>query len=184
MTKIDKIVCAFFVAVAVFYAGGKGGSVRFPRTDPEVWYLMDTGSVVSNDSVHVRFARNLIVPGSANVFMDGMDVAYTNDSDWAVYSFPAYSNRFDALTIDGFDFPFQAATNFNWIVYTDYVPGPIVHTNGVAFVVWQTANSTNRLVTYRTGIYAGAARLAPNPAITNSPPMPAVMLSIPTEANQ
>lgn len=186
MTKLDKIVFCVFAALAVLWAGGKGGRVLFPRVDPEVWYLMDGGSAVSNNCVYVRFVRNPILPGSANIIMDGMDVAYTNEEDWAEHSFPAYSNRLDQLLINGFDLPWPDATNFNWAVYTDWTPSPIIHTNGVAFVLWQQGNATNRLVTYRTGVYTNAVRLAPNPTITNSPPMPAVMLMAsptPTEAN-
>ena len=184
MKKVDRIVFCIFAALAVLWAGGKA-KVIFPRVDPEVWYLMDGGSAVSNDVVSVRFVRNPILPVSANIFMDGMDVAYTNDEDWATHSFPAYSNRIDQLSENGFDFPFQNATNYNWSVYTDWTPSPIIHTNGVAFVMWQQGNATNHIVTYRTGVYADARKLAPNPWITNSPPMPAILLSTPTptEAN-
>ena len=184
MKKLDRIVFCIFAALAVLWAGGKA-KVIFPRVDPEVWYLMDGGSAVSNDVVSVRFVRNPILPVSANIFMDGMDVAYTNEEDWATHSFPAYSNRIDALEINGFDFPFQNATNYNWSVYTDWTPSPIIHTNGVAFVMWMQGNATNRLTMYRTSVYTNAVRLAPNPWITNSPPMPAILLSTPTptEAN-
>ena len=175
MKKVDRIVFCIFAALAVLWAGGKA-KVIFPRVDPEAWYLMDGGSAVSNDVVSVRFVRNPILPASANIFMDGMDVAYTNDEDWATHSFPAYSNRIDALEINGFDFPFQNATNYNWSVYTDWTPSPIIHTNGVAFVMWQTANSTNSMVTYRTGVYVCNSRLAPCPSITNSPPLATIQL--------
>ena len=146
---------------------------------------MDAGSAVSNDCVYVRFVRSPLLSSSANIFMDGMDVAYTNDEDWAEHSFPAYSNRLDALDFNGFDFQYPNATNYNWAVYTDWTPSPIIHTNGVAFVMWQQGNATNRLTMYRTSVYTNAVRLAPNPWITNSPPMPAILLSTPTptEAN-
>ena len=185
LAKIDKIAFCIFATLAALWAGGKG-RVMFPRTDPEAWYLVDAGSAVSNDCVYVRFVRNPILPSTANIFMDGMDVAYTNDEDWATHSFPAYSNRLDALAVDGFDFPYPNATNYNWSVYTDWTPSPIIHTNGVAFVMWQTGNATNHIVTYRTGVYADSRKLAPNPWITNSPPMPAIQLMTsptPTEAN-
>lgn len=184
MKKLDRIVFCIFAALAVLWAGGKA-KVVFPRVDPEVWYLMDGGSAVTNDVVSVRFVRNPILPVSANIFMDGMDVAYTNDEDWATHSFPAYSNRIDALASDGFDFPYPNATNYNWSVYTDWTPSPIIHTNGVAFIMWQQGNATNRLTMYRTSVCTNAVRLAPNPWITNSPPMPAIQLSTPTptEAN-
>lgn len=182
MKKLDRIVFCFFAALAVLWAGGKA-RVVFPRTDPEAWYLMDGGSAVTNDVVSVRFVRNPILPPTASVFMDGMDVAYTNDEDWATHSFPAYSNRLDQLEENGFDFPFPNATNYNWSVYTDWTPTPIVHTNGVAFVLWQQAGGNGRRLTvYRTGVYADQSRLAPNPWITNSPPSATFSLS--SAANQ
>lgn len=181
MKRINRIVFCFFAALATIYAGGKA-KILFPRTDPEVWYLMDGGSAVSNGCVYVRFVRNPILPPTANIFMDGMDLAYTNDSDWAKHSFPAYSNRLDALEINGFNYPYPDATNYNWVVYTDWTPTPTVHTNGVAFIIWQTSNSTNSMVTYRTGVYVGDRRLAPCPSITNSPPLATIQL-LSQEAN-
>lgn len=166
--NINKAVFCIFVVLATIYAGGKA-KVIFPRIDPEVWYFMDSGSVVSNNVVSVRFVRNPILPGSANIFMDGMEMCYTNADDWAEHSFPAYSNRLDQLITNGFDLPWPDATNYNWAVYTDWTPSPQVHTNGVAFVAWSIGPATNNIVTYRTGIYTNQTRLAPNPWITNAP---------------
>ena len=50
--------------------GGSKGRITYPRTDPDVWYLKDNGSFVSNDFVRVSFAKNLIVPNSANFFIE------------------------------------------------------------------------------------------------------------------
>lgn len=157
----------FFVAVAgITLYGGSKGIIHFPFTDPEVRYLTDTGSAVSNDFVHVSFNRSVLVPNTASFYIDGCDVLYTNAEDVAAYAFNAYSNTFDRMTVP-FDMPYQAATNFNWYAYTDWTPPIAVHTNGVAFVVWQIGSTTNNLSLTRTGVYTNSVRLAPNPAITN-----------------
>lgn len=172
----------FFIGVvlATLYGGAKHtATVTYPRTDPETWYLMDSGSYVTNDAVHIAYTKNLVVPNSANIFIEGLELCYTNQSDWAEHSFLAYSNTLGNAT-SPFDMPFHAATNFNWVVYTDWAPGPATHTNGVAFVAWQIGASkpTNDLAMVRTGVYADALKLAPNPAITNGIPPEAGSRSI------
>ena len=174
MKKINanKVVFLIGAVLATHFGGSKGfyGRVNYPRTDPEVWYVMDNGSYVTNDAVHVAIVRNLVVPSSANFFLYGLESAYTNDNAWAEHAFCAYSNTFDRMTVP-FDFAFPAASNYNWIGFTDWVPPPVTHTNGVAYVGWQigAGKAINELAPYKTGIYADGAKLAPSPAITNGP---------------
>lgn len=160
--------------IATLYGGAKHvvGKITYPRTDPEIWYLMDNGSYVTNDAVHVAFNRNLIVPASAWFYLYGLEISYTNESDWAEYSFCAYSNTFTQIS-QPFDFDYPAATNFNWIAFTDWTPPPVTHTNGVAYVAWQIGRgrSIYELVPYRTGVYTNGVRVAPSPAVTNGPPI-------------
>lgn len=162
------------VAMATLYGGAKHvvGKITYPRTDPEVWYLLDNGSYVTNDAVHVAFSRNLIVPASASFYLYGLELSYTNQADWAEHSFCAYSNTFARIS-QPFDLPHPAATNLNWIAFTDWTPPPVTHTNGVAYVAWQIGfdKSMNELVPYRTGVYTNGVRVAPSPAITNGPPV-------------
>ena len=174
----NRIVFAIGVVLATLYGGSKG-IITYPRTDPEVWYLQDNGSYVTNDAVHVSFTRNLIVPATAMFYLYGLECSYTNQSDWADYSFCAYSNRFESMALP-LDVPYQNATNFNWIGFTDWTPTPTVHTNGVAFVAWQIGadKPTNDVAMIRTGVYADALRLAPNPAITNGVPIESSARSI------
>ena len=168
------------------YAGAKHFMARitYPRTDPETWYLMDNGSYVTNNAVHVAFTRNLIVPDSAMFYLYGLESSYTNESDWTDHSFCAYSNSFAAITVP-FDFAYTAASNFNWLAFTDWTPAPQTHTNGVAYVAWQIGadKPTNNVALIRTGVYVNALRLAPNPAITNGVPPVAGARSI-TEENK
>lgn len=162
-------------AMACLYGGSKSftGTVTFPRTDPETWYLMDNGSYVTNDIVKVVYARNPVVPSSAMIFVDGCDHSVTNADRWLTHAFQAYSNTIAQAGIE-FTVPYPAATNFDWIAYTDWTPPPVVHTNGVAFVSWQigVGKATNDLAMTRTGVYLLGERLAPNSAITNSPAFP------------
>ncbi len=170
----------FLLAVigATMYGGSKGfvGSVTFEQTDPEVWYLRDAGSAVSNDYVHIAFTKNVIVPDSAFVYVDALESCYTNASDWAehaiqVWGAPIGETGTLADGVRSFDIPFDNATNYNFLVYTDWTPGPVTHTNGVAYVTWQVGanKSINDIAITRTGVYTNSVKLAPNPAITNLP---------------
>lgn len=177
---LDSLLVAPFVVGLVFYGGGKiTTSITYPRTDPEVWYLANNGSYVTNDAVHVAFTRNLVVPQTAWFYLYALDQAYTNQADWAEHSFCAYSNTFANMSVP-FDFAYPAASNFNWMAFTDWTPPPVTHTNGVAFVAWQigSGKSINEIVPYRTGVYTNAFRIAPSPAITNGIPLEAGARSI------
>ena len=177
-SNANRIAFAVAVALATHYGGSKGW-IHYPQTDPEVWYLHDSGSYVTNNAVHLSFTRNLIVPATAMFYLYGLELSYTNQSDWADHSFCAYSNRFESMSVP-FDFAYDAATNFNWIGFTDWTPPPVTHTNGVAFVAWQigSGKSINEIVPYRTGVYTNAFRIAPSPAITNGIPLEAGARSI------
>ena len=183
---LDAFLIAPFVVGIIFYGSTKiTTTITYPRTDPEVWYLQNNGSYVTNDAVHIAFTRNLIVPQTANFFIYGLDCSYTNQSDWADYSFMAYSNTFQNMSVP-FDFVYQYASNFNWIAFTDWTPPPVTHTNGVAYVAWQigTNKSINDIVPYRTGIYTNSVRLSPSHAITNGPNTTINLLSTPQQETQ
>lgn len=152
--------CVFLVSVALMtlYGGSKGtGRIVYPTTDPEVRYLLDNGSYVTNDAVRVAFTRNVLVPSTANFYLDRCEIKYTNEAEIVAHIVNAYSNTFDRMTVP-FDFAFAAATNHNWYAYTDWTPSPIVHTNGVAIVNWLIGGKTNHLALVRTGIYTNAAK--------------------------
>lgn len=181
--KVDALLVAPFVLFFAYYGGSKiASTVTFPRTDPETWYLMDNGSYVTNDWVHVAYTKNPIVPNTASIFIEGLSLSYTNQSDWAEHSFLAYSNTLGTAT-SPFDMPYPAASNFNWIVYTDWTPPPTTHTNGVAYAAWQRpiSGATNILATVKTGIYIGPLRLSPPAAMTNGVPTTATLLSTPQQ---
>ena len=67
--------------------------------------------------------------------------------------------------------PFAGAISNDFQFFTTYTPGPVVHTNGVAVIMWQKSinGGSDRVVPIRTGIYADGLRVAPSPALTNGP---------------
>ena len=116
-------------AVCTIY-GGRKGTITYPYTDYELRYLVDNGSYVSNDYVHVSFTR-IVAPATADFFISFRQVDSTNDIDWAVFT----NTTFAALSIP-FDIPYANATNYDWICYTTWTPGPTVQTNGVWHSYW------------------------------------------------
>lgn len=128
---------AFAVVACVCTIYARKGRVTFPRTDPTVSYLVDRGSYVTNDLVHIEFTRT-IVPDSATMFVDYRPVESTNDADWVTHSSRTFAEWSPPLEI-----AFDNATNYDWVVYTDWTPGQTVRTNGVWQAVW--GQSTNKV---------------------------------------
>ena len=143
------------------YAGSKGfiaGRVYFPFTDPETKYLVDSGSYVTNDYVHVDFTR-FLAPDSANLYVDACPVASSNVT---ADSFSVWEGTIGEFAAPR-DIPYSAATNFNWYVYTDWTPGPAVHTNGVLQLIGrQDMAGKGFFVPSRTGIYEDGRKIAPS----------------------
>ena len=186
---LNALVFAAAVVVATIYGGTKPtpATITYPRTDPETWYILDNGSTVEPDAVQLKFTRNLVVPASAWFWLYALDRSYTNQSDWAEHSFAVYSNQFaniSATAAADFSVQYPNATNYNWIGFTDWTPGPVVHTNGVALVNWRSIHdTTNAVAPYRTPVYFNWRRVAPSPAITNGPPTTATRATT-TEVTQ
>lgn len=125
-----KPMLIFFVA-ATLYGGAKHfATVTILNTDTDAVYLIDRGSFVTNDYVHLDFTT-VVIPQTANLFIYRRQVDSTNDIDWTEHL---------ATTIGEFsppqDIQFPLATNFNWIVFSDWTPGPAVETNGVWYAYW------------------------------------------------
>jgi len=162
----SKVILTPLVVSLCLYGGGKAiiGKIIFDYADYETRYIFNNGSFVTNDWVHIAYSKSVLLPDSANIFVDRVEVQYTNAEDIASHFLPTYSNTVGAAGLD-FNIPFDYATNFNWHIYTDYVPGPASHTNGVALILWQTSKpgvATNVIVPTRTGIYIDALKVAPN----------------------
>ena len=152
---------ALLVMVAVMYGGGKGTrNVNFPRTDIEQAYLVDAGSYVTNDMVHVAFT-SFLVPQDAPIFLAYWPDGSTNETDMVT----AYS-----ATLAEFprplDFYFENAISNRWYCYTTWTPGPAVQTNGVWQTIWMTDRREGRdLIPIRTWIELDGERIAPPAAV-------------------
>ena len=184
--KLRAVWIASFVLACIYCGATKTptGTITYPYTDPENRYLIGGDSYITNDYFHIQFTRNLVVPSSAWFYFEICPLSITNQDDWADNAICIYSNQFSNITLP-LDLYYPAATNYNAIGYTDWVPGPVTHTNGVAYVTWAigVGKMTNNIAITRTGVYTVIGseeegddvivnRVAPNPAITNSPPIP------------
>ena len=118
-----------FVAGMIVYGSTKA-RVTYPMTEAGRAYLVDRGSYVTNDFVHIDFERR-IVPDDAALVIERRVVASTNDTDWAEF----LRTTFAAFAVPT-DLPCAGATNWTWIVYADWAPGPSVHTNGILETKW------------------------------------------------
>ena len=125
----DLVALALLGAACVLY-GGRKGTITYPYTDYEMRYLVDNGSYVASNIVHVAFSR-YVAPASADFFISFRSVDSTNDLDWVVFT----NTTFSAFTVPA-DIEYPAATNFDWICYTTWTPGPTVLTNGVWHSYW------------------------------------------------
>ena len=144
--------------LAALYGGTKSAGVSYPRTESGTAYLTDNGSSVTNDAVVLNFTRSSLVPDDAWLFLDACPLSVTNAADVAANCVTVYSNQFSDIELP-LTVAYENATNFNWIAYTDWTPGPVVHTNGVVNVAWLKAKgemppSAIRVVPLRTDVAA------------------------------
>lgn len=120
---------AVFVGAFVFYGATKG-HISYPYTDFEKRYLVDNGSYVSNDFIHVDFTR-VLAPSTADLHIDYRQWQSTNDEEWVSF----IDTTFAEFQVPK-DLPFNLATNFDFVVYTTWTPGAAVQTNGVWHSYW------------------------------------------------
>lgn len=170
--KVDALIVAPFVLCMIFTGSTKHGSVTYPYTDVEMRYLIDAGSYVTNDYVHVAFTKSPVVPDSADFLGFCRPMDSTNDLDWVQFLETTFAAFHSPSNV-----PFAGAISNDFQFFTTYTPGPVVHTNGVAVVNWQQnfERDGRYLATIRTGVYTNGFRIAPNPGITNGPPAILIM---------
>lgn len=109
-------LAAILAVVCVFYGGGKS-SFSFDTG------LRDNGSYATNDTVHIAWTY-IGIPSASSIYIAYRETGTTNvwnDLGETVAS---------ALSWDA---TVQNATNYDYLVYSTYVPPAPVHTNGV----WQ-----------------------------------------------
>ena len=136
----------------------KKDPIGFLRTDPEIVYLIDNGSYVSNNIVHLEFSTRLLPP-SAELFLDYIPKSesaesqnYTTHLSGTVESIPNIV-----------EFEFENAISNRWIFYTTYTPGPNVHTNGVAVAEFIKATKYDNIaVPKRSTIWENGEMIYPS----------------------
>ena len=133
--------------------------VQFWSASTDTVYLIDCGSYVSNNLVHIEFETRLL-PDSAMIFLDY--IAKGEEPNASNYS------TFKAMTSAEWprdiDFEFEGAISNKWVMYTTYTPGPVVHTNGVAVAEFLKAQKyDNVAVPKRSTIWQDGKMLWPLP---------------------
>lgn len=145
---------AVFVGAFIFYGATKG-TISFPYTDFEKRYLIDNGSYVTNDFIHVNFTR-IIAPSSADFHIDYRQTGSTNDEEWATL----VDTTFGEFTVPQ-DIPFPMATNFDFAAYTTWTPGAAVQTNGVWHSYWGLDHKLHfHMIPVRTAIRLDGTTIA------------------------
>jgi len=156
-SRLSTAVFLFSCIVATLYGGSKRGTISYPRTDADIAYLIDNGSYVSNDAVRVSFIR-AVAPLSAPILIDYRPIQSTNELDWVNFTNTTFSAFNQPQTID-----FESATNFNWVVYTTWTPGPSVITNGLFHAYWGLdSKKKTYVIPVRTSVIENSAVIAPN----------------------
>ena len=105
--------------------------------DPEIKYVYDTGSYVTNSYVHLEF-KTIGLPDEAPIIFGFLPGGSTNEADFVTVLnmtrlewVDQYANDDEAVVTDvswGFN---GEATQYQWYLGTTYVAPPSVHTNGV-----------------------------------------------------
>ena len=110
-----KLLCVFCVVCAVMYGGSKGVYIRWDTG------LHDNGSEITNDTVAVRWIYSGI-PSASSVFIDYREAGSTNEWD-SLGETVASALEWTGILAN--------ATNYEYWVYSTYIPPVPVHTNGV-----------------------------------------------------
>ena len=137
----------------------KDERVQFWHASTDTVYLIDNGSIVTSNKVHIAFQTRLL-PGSAMIFLDYRP----KDAEPSAENY----STFQAMTADEWprevDFDFEGALDYMWVMYTTYTPGPVVHTNGVAVAEFLCSPKYNNVaVPKRSTIWEDGKMLWPLP---------------------
>lgn len=148
---------AVFAVLACFLTrAAQKHLVSYPLTDPTTAYLTDAGSWVDSDTdvVHIDF-RRIIVPDSAMLYVDRLCLT-EGDESWE----NVFAATFGETPLP-LEITCQNATNYRWIVYTDWTPGPSVQTNGVWHANWGLDRRSRRyLIPLRTAVQIDGETIA------------------------
>ena len=166
--KMGKAGTFIFLLVSGFMVFGtfppekeknKNEKVQFWSASTDTVYLIDCGSYVSNNLVHIEFETRLL-PDSAMIFLDYIP----KDAEPNASNYSTFKAMTSAEWPRKVDFDFECATSNKWVMYTTYTPGPVVHTNGVAVAEFIKAQKyDNVAVPKRSTIWEDGKMLWPLP---------------------
>lgn len=123
--KRHAAIASLLAVAAIIVGGTKPGRVTV--NDP---YIIDRGSFVTNDYVHVAVAARFdFIPSDMEILVWSRTVGSTNATDWV----PVVRTEEGPYQLREFplDIPFPLAISNDFMVAANYVPPPVVHTNGV-----------------------------------------------------
>lgn len=133
--------------------------VQFWSASSDTVYLIDNGSYVSNNLVHISFVTRLL-PDSAMIFLDYIPKGAEPNAE----NYSTFKAMTSAEWPRDIDFEFEGASSNKWVMYTTYTPGPVVHTNGVAVAEFIKAQKyDNVAVPKRSTIWEDGKMLWPMP---------------------
>lgn len=148
-------VAVFAVLAGVCCWAAQKRLVSFPRTDPAQAYLVDRGSYVDSETgvVHIDFDR-IIVPDSAMMFIDRR--RREDGAEWV----NMVSETFADVPLP-YETSFEDAADWEYVVYTDWTPGPSVQTNGVWHAMWGRDRKSGRhAIPVRTAVRVDGRTIA------------------------
>ena len=114
---IERVLAGVFVVGFAYYGSTKHGAPSVRWDDG----LADNGTLITNDTVAVRWTYSGI-PSASSVFIDYREAGSTNE--WLNLAETLASAQEWTGTLAN-------ATNYDYWVYSTYVPPVPVHTNGV-----------------------------------------------------
>lgn len=166
--KMGKAGTFIFLLVSGFMVFGtlppakeknKNDKVQFWSASSDTVYLIDNGSYVSNNLVHISFVTRLL-PDSAMIFLDFIP----KGAEPSAENYSTFKAMTSAEWPRDIDFEFEDAISNKWVMYTTYTPGPAVHTNGVAVAEFLKAQKyDNVAVPKRSTIWQDGKMLWPLP---------------------
>lgn len=136
----------------------KRDRVTFLQTDPEIVHLIDEGSYVATNRVHLAFSTYLL-PNSAMLYLDY--IPKTEPADSVNFSTFVCGTVGEMPTVSTYEF--ENAISNRWVFYSVYTQGPNVHTNGVAVAEFMKAvGKDNVAVPKRATIWENGERVWPS----------------------
>lgn len=114
-SKIQGVIASVAIVGAVMWGGSKGVNVRWDTG------LHDNGTLITNDTVSVAWTYTGI-PGESSLYIDYREAGSTNEWENLAETVASAMSWSGTLT---------NATNYDYWVYSIYIPPVPVHTNGV-----------------------------------------------------